>query len=187
VQNNTKKVFRERILTLLRNQKEEERLTKSLVIRDKLFKMPEFQGASTVLFYAPFDGEVDTSVMIEQAQKLGKEIGLPKIIREERKIVPTRVEYLGEDLELGPYGIQQPKEDRTKVLGLEDIDMVIVPCVALDKQNNRLGRGKGYYDRFLKRLSPDIPTVGLAFDFQMIDLLPQKAEHDTPVSHVISN
>ena len=65
--------------------------------------------------------------------------------------------------------------------------MVIVPGLAFDKHNNRLGRGAGYYDRFLSTLPTDIPTVGLAFDFQIIDRLPQQKEHDIPVSHVLVN
>ncbi|MCK4882323.1 MAG: hypothetical protein KAS92_04810, partial [Candidatus Omnitrophica bacterium] len=83
--NNSKLILRERILTLLRNQKEEERLTKSLAIGNKLFQIGEFQKAETILFYASFDGEVETFEMMKEAQKLGKTIGLPGILRDEKK------------------------------------------------------------------------------------------------------
>lgn len=185
--NNTKIFFRERILTLLRKQKEEERLIKSLVIGDKLFKMGEFQRAKTILFYASFDGEVETFEMMREAQKLGKKIGLPGIRKSEKKIVPMVVASLEVDLETGPYGIKQPKIDRANTLEKDRLDMVVVPGVAFDKQNNRLGRGGGYYDRFLGSLPSRVSTVGLAFDFQIVDALPPKEEHDIPMSCVLTN
>lgn len=184
---NSKKLLRERILTLLRNQKEEERLNKSLVISNKLFQMQEFQRAETILFYASFDGEVETFEMMKTAQKLGKTIGLPAIMRSEKKIIPTRVASLEMDLEAGPYGIKQPKIDSSEALKNDCLDMVIVPGVAFDKENNRLGRGGGYYDKFLSTIPSRVPTVGLAFDFQIVDSLSFKEEHDMPVSSVLAD
>lgn len=187
VQKNTKQIFRERILTLLANQKEEERLIKSSVIRDKLFRLAEFRKAETVLFYASFDGEVETFEMMRDAQKLGKTIGLPGIVAGERKIAPAAVASLDADLEIGPYGIKQPKSGAAEPLKIDCLDMVIVPGAAFDKRNNRLGRGGGYYDRFLGSLPSHIPTVGLAFDFQIVDSLPSLEEHDISVSFVLTN
>jgi 5-formyltetrahydrofolate cyclo-ligase len=59
-----------------------------------------------------------------------------------------------------------------------------VPGLAFDKKGNRLGRGKGCYDRFLKRLPKKIPTIGLAFDFQILPKIPAKT-HDISVNKVI--
>ncbi|MBN1869325.1 MAG: 5-formyltetrahydrofolate cyclo-ligase [Candidatus Omnitrophica bacterium] len=185
--NSSKKVLRERILTLLRNQKEEERLTKSLAISNKLFQMVEFQKAETILFYASFNGEVETFEMMKKAQKLGKTIGLPGIIKNKKKIVPTAVKSLESDLEIGPYGILQPRRGRGQTLKEDHLDMVIVPGVAFDRKNNRLGRGEGYYDRFLASLAPRTVTVGLAFDFQKVDFLFPQGKHDVPVSCVLTN
>ena len=178
--------IRTRIKKLLRNQKEEERLRKSLVILEKLFALPEFQNSKTVLFYASFDGEVETFEMMKQAQKLGKKIVLPIIRLKERKIIPALIHDLTEDLEAGPFGIPQPRYDKTRSLNPTDFDLVIVPGVAFDKENSRLGRGQGYYDRFLETLPRRIPTIGLAFDFQVVDRLPHQA-HDVSVSYVMSN
>jgi 5-formyltetrahydrofolate cyclo-ligase len=58
--------------------------------------------------------------------------------------------------------------------------------VAFDRKNNRLGRGEGYYDRFLKLLPSTTPTIGLAFDFQLVDTLPELEAHDMPVSLVLT-
>ncbi|OGX36284.1 MAG: 5-formyltetrahydrofolate cyclo-ligase [Omnitrophica WOR_2 bacterium RIFCSPHIGHO2_02_FULL_52_10] len=184
---NPKQIFRERILTLLRNQKEEERLAKSLAIKDKLFQMREFQKAKTILFYASFNGEVKTFEMMSEAQKLGKTIGLPRIAEDKNDFIPLAVVSLERDLELGAYGIKQPKSNPARVLNKDSIDLVIVPGVAFDQNNNRLGRGGGHYDRFLAELPPDIPTVGLAFDFQIVDDLSSQEGHDMPVSCVLVN
>jgi 5-formyltetrahydrofolate cyclo-ligase len=182
----TKTELRKKILTLLRKQKEEERLAKSLAVLNKLLKRPEFQKAFTVLFYAAFDGEVDTFEMMQRAQQLGKKIGLPYIVRKEKRMVPTMVESIEEDLAIGPYGVRQPREtSREKTLSTDNLDLVIVPGVAFDRHNHRLGRGQGYYDRFLKELSARTPTIGLAFDFQIVDYFPPKEEHDVPVSCVL--
>ena len=181
----TKQSLREKILILLRNQKEEERLSKSRSIHDKLFKMPEFQNAATVLFYASFDGEVNTFEMINQAKKLGKTIGLPRIIQSRNMLIPTLLNLSEDVLEDGPYGTKQPSA-QSPTMDMADLDVVIVPGVAFDRQKNRLGRGGGYYDRFLKTLH-NIPTIGLAFDFQIVDHLPFQEAHDVAVSCVLTN
>lgn len=179
-------VLRKKFLNLLKSQKGEDRLKKSRFIEQKLFSSVEFQEAKTILFYASFDGEVETFAMMKQARKLGKKIALPKIIENQRLFVPVLVEDLENDLVDGPYGIKQPKALSQRVR-LEDIALVMVPAVAFDRHNNRLGRGAGYYDRFLFRLPAHIPTIGLAFDFQVVDFLPHQREHDIAVSRVIVN
>ena len=69
----------------------------------------------------------------------------------------------------------------------DELDLVVVPGLAFDKRNNRLGRGQGYYDRFLKTLPRGVPTIGLAFDFQIVDTIPQRKEHDVAVDCVLVN
>jgi 5-formyltetrahydrofolate cyclo-ligase len=181
-----KQILRERLVTLLRNQKEEERLTKSLIIQDKLFKMREFEQASLILFYASFDGEVETFSMMKKVFQMGKKIGLPRVFQQQRTLIPTLLENLEGRLEPGPYGIVQPKAPGSSPLTFDEIDMVIVPALAFDKENHRLGRGAGYYDRFLEKLPSSVPTVGLAFDFQIVEQLPRQ-DHDVAVTHVLVN
>jgi 5-formyltetrahydrofolate cyclo-ligase len=183
--NLTKAKLRERILRLLKSQSEEERLKKSRVIAAKLLGNQEFREARTVLFYASCKGEVDTFEMMKQACQMKKTIGLPRVINPTR-FIPARVDDL-ESLETGPYGIAQPKNDKAHNFQTDMIDLVIVPGVAFDRRNNRLGRGLGCYDRFLKSLPKEVPTIGLAFDFQIVDLIPSLDNHDHPVSLVLSN
>ena len=179
-----KSVIRKKILSLLRNQKEDERLKKSKAIQKKLFALRIFKKAKIILFYASFDGEVETFSMMKQAQKLGKKIALPKIIRSRKKMTIGLVEDFRKELMNGPYGIKEPKKECFRRLELKDVDLAIVPAVAFDKARNRLGRGGGYYDRFLKKFPVHIPTVGLAFDFQILNDLPHH-KRDIAVSRVI--
>jgi len=182
-----KKELRKKILMLLKTQKEGEQLTKSLIIRDKLFNLPEYQEALTILFYASFQGEVNTFNMINESQSKGKKIALPKIDRGKKIFVPILVEYSEKELIAGSYGIMEPKKTEGMKVPLENIDMVIVPGIAFDKKNNRLGRGEGYYDKFLKKLPPTLPTIGLAYDFQIVENFPFQESHDVPVSQVLIN
>lgn len=182
-----KNFIREKILNLLRSQKQEDRLKKSRGILKRLFATLEFKQARTILFYASFDGEVETFEMMKQAQRLGKKVALPTIIKNPKKIVPALIENLEDDLQTGSYGIKEPKDVCARFVGLESIDLIIVPGIAFDKNKNRLGRGKGYYDRFLFTVPAAIPSFGLAFDFQIVDCLPPPEKHDRKVSRVIVN
>ena len=184
--NQDKILIRKRILNILKNQKEEDRIRKSGLIKDKLFADPGFRCSQTVLFYASFNGEVDTFEIMKQSQQEGKQIALPAIRLKEKKIVPCLVDILEDVLEDGPYGIKQPRMDRARSLDLHAIDLAVVPGVAFDRENHRLGRGAGYYDRFLTDLPKDTPSIGLAFDFQLLDKIPH-LEHDIPVSRVLTD
>ena len=182
----SKLAIRKRILKLLRNQKEEDRCKKNLVILRKFFAIKAVKLAKTILFYVAFDGEVETIDMIKRACAKGKKVAVPAILKDKKMIIPTLIRNCEEDLELGPYGIKHPKSNRTARINVDELDLVVVPGIAFDKKGHRLGRGAGYYDRFLARLPKDVPTVGLAFDFQMVNVLPHQ-DHDIPVSRVISN
>jgi len=183
---NQKQTLRQKLLGLLKNQKEEIRRKKSRLIQERLFKTPEFQSAKTVMLYCSFDGEVETHDMLKQAKKMGKDVAVPVTVRAEKKIIPSLVENIEEELTEGPYGIQQPKKESQKFVPHNRLDLVVVPGVAFDRRNNRLGRGEGYYDRFLKLLPSTTPTIGLAFDFQLVDTLPELEAHDMPVSLVLT-
>ncbi len=177
--------LRTHFLELLKKQASTERQAKSLSIEQQLFKLAAFQKARTVLFYASLPGEVDTFEMIKKTIELQKRICLPIVIQNQKAMIPTLIQTLA-DLENGVYGIAQPRKDSSVAVPVEEIDAVVVPGVAFDRSNNRLGRGKGYYDRFLTQLPKSTTTIGLAFDFQLTDSLPVE-EHDVPLSCIITN
>src|SRR3989338_791150 len=162
-----------------------EKTRKSAIIRDKLFNEEEFKKAKVVMFYVSLKDEVDTYHMIDEALKAGKRVCVPVILKEEKRLIAGEIHNRFEDLESQHFGIYQPRQDRAKEVPLDDIDLVVVPGVAFDKKNIRLGRGHGYYDRFLSGLPRATKALGLAFDFQIVEDLPQDS-HDIPVWKVVS-
>jgi len=179
----TKKQIRSKILLRLKIQKEEDRDRKSKIIKEKLFRTSVFKKAKTVMFYISFDGEVNTEEMIKEAYRLGKIVAVP-VCRDNRVTIRPCILREKVKLKKGPYGICEPAVK--KYIKLENLDLVIVPGIAFDKKGNRLGRGRGCYDYFLKRLNPRAVSIGLAFDFQILPSIPATTT-DVNVSRVISN
>jgi 5-formyltetrahydrofolate cyclo-ligase len=180
-----KKELREKFLTLLTQQKEQDRLVRSRSVQKKLWLRPEFMQAKTIMFYASFGGEVTTFEMIKEATQLNKNIALPIIVKDRKQIIPAIVEHPDQLIE-GMYGIKEPKLVEERVIDPQELELVLVPGLAFDKSNNRLGRGVGYYDRFLAGLPTGTPILGLAYDFQVVDRLPLEV-HDIALTGVITN
>jgi 5-formyltetrahydrofolate cyclo-ligase len=164
----TKAKIRNTILHRLKIQKEENRNKKSQIIKKALFRTSVFKKAKIVMFYMSFGGEVDTSDMIKEAKRLGKTVVVP-VCGKNRIIKPSMLKDKGKFLK-GPYGILEPV--LKKPISLKSLNLVIVPGLAFDKKGNRLGRGKGYYDRFLARLPRNVMSIGLAFHFQILPFIP---------------
>jgi len=180
----TKESLRKRILKKTRNQKEDIRFKKSSIIKKKLFKTREFKKAKVILFYMSFDGEVQTKDMIKDSIKEGKTVLLPVCKTRTKQIIPSRIWGLKrKDFCLGPYKIMRPKKINRFPIG--QIDLVVAPGVAFDKKGRRLGRGQGYYDRFLKKISDKAHSIGLAFNFQIVKKIPRISSFDLSVDKVI--
>lgn len=177
----TKQEIRSKILIKLKKQKEANRERKSAIIKKKLFKSPVFKRAKKIMFYISFDGEVNTREMIKEAKKTGKIIAVPVYRFKDNKIEPCLLQGRLA-LKRGPYGVYEPAIKRS--INLEELDLVIVPGIAFDKKGNRLGRGKGCYDYFLRYLPEDTPSLGLAFDFQILPSIPAN-RRDTGVKKLI--
>jgi len=141
----TKQAIRSKILLRLKTQKEEDRNRKSKLIGQKLFRALVFKKAKVVMFFISFGGEVDTQDMIKKAMDLGKRVAVP-VCRKKRVMRPSILQEKAK-LVRGLYEIYEPAIK--KFVKLEDLDLVIVPGIAFDKDGSRLGRGKGYYDTFL--------------------------------------
>ena len=165
----TKQALRSKILAKLKRQKEEDRKQKSRSIKNKLLRQTEFKKAKKVMFYIAMLGEVETKEMIETAKRLGKIIAVPVCVKNRASLRPAILDSHA-SLKKGPYGVPEPVVSR--FLRPEDLDLVITPGVAFDKKGNRLGRGKGYYDRFLSKIPKDTPSIGLAFSLQILPVVP---------------
>ena len=177
--------IRKHIKEKLNSHSELEKTQKSGIIKDRLFNEKAFEEAKVVMFYVSLKDEVNTISMIDGAIKIGKRVCVPVIIKEEKRLIAGELKNRIADLERQHFGIYQPKAGHVKEVPLEDIDLIIVPGIAFDKKNVRLGRGHGYYDRFLCAVPNKTRTVGLAFDFQVLEDLPQDS-HDIPVWKTIT-
>ena len=162
-----------------------EKSRKSAIIMDRLFNEEEFKKAKLVMFYVSLKDEVNTLTMIDEAVKMGKRVCVPVILREEKRLIAGEIKDREKDLERQHFGIYQPIAGKVKEIPLENIGLVVVPGIAFDRNNVRLGRGHGYYDRFLCGLPKKTKTIGLAFDFQVLEYLP-KDSHDIPVWKTIT-
>jgi 5-formyltetrahydrofolate cyclo-ligase len=176
----TKVQLRTKMLLSLRAQKEEDRNRKSSVIKRRLFNTAIFKKAKNVMFYISFDGEVDTQNMIKEAQKLGKTVTVP-VCRKNRNISACLLRK-GAKLKKGLYGTREPVAK--DYLPIDNLDLVLVPGAAFDKKGARLGRGKGFYDRFLAKLPAKATSIGLAFRQQVLPAIPSTV-NDTRVHRLI--
>jgi 5-formyltetrahydrofolate cyclo-ligase len=177
----TKAQIRSKILLRLKRQKEEDRDRKSKLIKDKLLRNKVFKRAKIVMFYIAFGGEVNTKEMIREAKKAGKLICVP-VYKKDKETMQPAIFKDHAKLKKGPYGVLEPVTET--MIKPEDLDLVIVPGLAFDKEGRRLGRGKGCYDRFLRTLSANTSSIGLAFDFQVLPLVPT-TRHDVSVNSII--
>ncbi len=155
-----------------------EKVSAAQRIKDLIVRIKEFIKAKTVMVYLAKADEVDTSPLIDEARAEGKEVVVPVVEGDN-----LRVCRLTKELEKSDLGILEPvKRDQ---IDMEDIDLVIVPGRAFAPTGQRIGRGKGYYDRFLSGLDKNVSTIGICFSCQMFPVLPV-SEQDKEVSAVIS-
>ena len=145
---------------------------------DKFRACELYKNAKTIYGYLPYNQEVRTTPMLEQALRDGKKVAVPKCYGDEMKFL-----YL-DDLALvekGYAGIPEPIADEP--VADDETALVLMPGLAFDPQGHRIGYGGGFYDKFLSR-EPNHPTLALCYDFQMLPKL-ETEEHDIPVDYVI--
>jgi 5-formyltetrahydrofolate cyclo-ligase len=133
-----------------------------------------------------FEHEVLTDGLLQQTMALGKQVVLPLVQPDRQELGLYAITDLERDLAPGYCGILEPDPQRTRAVAPETIDLVLVPGVAFDMCGGRLGFGAGFYDRLLDRLPRDVPTVGLAFDFQVMPRLPL-LPHDVKLAAVATD
>ena len=182
----TKKDLRAEILNKLQTLGVDEVLAKSLQIKTKLFSLDAFKKAKCVCFYVSLPTEVETRGMIDEALVLGKRVLVPLTNLENKELSLYEIKNRQNDLKKGAHGIMEPVPENTRLANLEEADCLIVPGIAFDKRNHRIGRGEGYYDRFLKKLSPRVSKIGLAFSCQVVQEIPTEA-HDVRLDMVLTD
>ena len=156
----------------------------SLDIMSSLLSNSHIQKADTILMYHSLPDEVDTHSALGQLLAMGKKVLLPKVVSETEMTIH---EYTGRDSlqPSEPYGILEPTTPELSIVNCQLSIVIVVPGMAFDKHGHRLGRGKGYYDRFLSRI-PNIYKIGVCFPFQLIDNVPSEPT-DILVDEVLSD
>lgn len=137
-----------------------------------------YQNAETIYGYLPYNQEVRTVPILEQALRDGKKVAVPKVYGDTMRFI-----YLDDLTQVAPseMGIPEPVADAP--FARDERALVLMPGLAFDKMGNRMGYGGGYYDKFLAE-EPDHPTVALCYGFQMVEHIPTE-DYDIPVDLVL--
>lgn len=158
----------------------EEKLRRSEVLLRKVEALPDFQESRVVLLYWSMADEVQTHAFVDKWYN-NKVVLLPCVDGDNLRLR----QYTGPDCMVSgeQFGIGEPTGAEWK--DLDAVDLIAVPGVAFDRTGNRMGRGRGFYDRLLKS-TPHAVKIGLAYDFQIIDTVPTEP-HDVRMNMVITD
>ena len=158
-----------------------ERVAAGRLIRDHVLEMPQVTSAGTIAAYYSVGTEPDTRGLIFALWKRGSYVVLPVLLPDGDL---DWASYEGpESLAPGPRGVLQPVEPVRGIGTVARADVVLVPALAVDVHGRRLGRGGGSYDRALARVGPQVPTIALLYDSELLPSVPAE-EHDQSVRAV---
>ncbi|HBE72410.1 MAG TPA: 5-formyltetrahydrofolate cyclo-ligase [Planctomycetaceae bacterium] len=167
-----------------KNQADKDSVSQQIV--ERFMGLPEYAKSQTVMFYIDVRDEVRTRHALPAALESGKRIVIPYCVDGELELF--HLESMDE-LDIGMYKILEPKADLREVaakrLGPSDLDLIMVPGVAFDRNGGRTGHGKGYYDKLLEHAPATTPLVALAFECQMFAEIPCES-HDIYMDKVVT-
>lgn len=172
-----KNQIRSEIKTVLAEMGPAEAASKSSAAAGRLIAEREFTDARSVMIFLPIPGEIDPLDIARAAWSQGKRVAAPKI-RAPGVMDAVEIHSLDQDLAPGAMDILEPIGNG--VLAAGELDLIVAPALAYDRRGNRLGRGGGYYDRFINRTDGCL-VCGLAFGGQLLDELPAEP-HDQQVN-----
>ena len=173
-----KKQLRRMIRERKRAMTEAEIQSRSEALAQLLYASEAYRNAKTIYGYLPYNQEVRTVPMLEQALRDGKQVAVPKVFGDEMKFL-----YLQDLTQVakGYSGIPEPIADEP--VAEDKTALVLMPGLAFDPKGHRIGYGGGFYDKFLAA-EPDHPTLALCYEFQLLPKL-ETEEHDIPVDVVL--
>ena len=173
-----KKTLRKQIREQKRAMTPEQIATASEKLVQMFLDTELYHQAETIYGYLPYNQEVRTVPLLQQALADGKRVAVPKVYEDEMKFIyMTDLTQVAE----GYAGIPEPIADDP--VADDPTALVLIPGMAFDTQGHRIGYGGGFYDRFLAE-EPNHPTIALCYDFQMVEDLPTE-EFDIPVDCVL--
>lgn len=173
-----KKELRRKIREKKRAMTPEEIQSASQKLKELFLVTEQYRGAKTVYGYLPYNQEVRTVPILEQALADGKRVAVPKIFGDEMKFI-----YLTDLNRVAASNLGIPEPVADEPVADDHTALVLMPGLAFDKEGHRIGYGGGYYDKFLAEESAH-PTVALCYEFQIVEQLPTE-EFDIPVDLVL--
>lgn len=172
---NDKKEIRLYIKNLKQSLSDQFKCDCAEIVFGHLFQLKEWHKAKNVLFYHSLPDELQTVKYLKLVAD--KNLFLPRVNGDILEIV----KYDGDSLEIGYYDILEPTSHQ--IVPPESMDLIIVPGIAFDKCGNRLGRGKGFYDRLL--VNTNAVKIGVGYDFQLLSSIPHDY-HDIKMDIIIT-
>lgn len=166
--------LRNKLRALLAAIPTEELQQRSAKVAVQLFSQPEYRQAETMMIYLSLPREVDTTSIVVRAWQDGKRVVAPQVLWESKQMIPIEIGSLENDVAVGSMGVREPI--RGEPVPIDAIDLVVVPGLAFDPFGNRLGRGRGFYDRFLSRKEFRGTPCGLALEEQVVTSIPADAK-----------
>ena len=173
-----KKALRSQIRARKRAMTEEEIVSRSEALGQLFVRSEAYRNAKTIYGYLPYNQEVRTVPMLEQALKDGKRVAVPKCYGDEMKFL-----YLDDLTQVAPGYANIPEPIADEPVADDPTALVLMPGLAFDPQGHRIGYGGGFYDKFLST-EPEHPTLALCYEFQMLPHL-ETEDHDIPVDTVL--
>ncbi|MGM0368790.1 MAG: 5-formyltetrahydrofolate cyclo-ligase [Bacillota bacterium] len=180
----TKREQRKKLLAIRKKLSAREVRAKSKSITTQLFNTEEFDQARTILSYIDFNNEVKTKPIIKRMLADSKRVVVPITDRAENRLYLSELRDFDKELEVGSYGILEPKEEYQRLIQPCKLDLILMPGLGFDHQRNRIGYGGGYYDRLLAEI-PEVETIALAFEEQLVANI-KTSSHDCKVKQIIT-
>jgi 5-formyltetrahydrofolate cyclo-ligase len=172
--------LRQKIQTALEKISPAVRAVESIELCERL--EAQLRSARTILFFAPLPDELDVWPLLEKFLAAGKICALPVFDSATQTYSARRVQNLAADIATGKFGIREPVSSCAEIPP-EKFDLILVPGVAFDWNGNRLGHGRGFYDRLLAKTSG--LKCGVGHDFQLIGKVPAEP-HDAKVNFIVT-
>jgi 5-formyltetrahydrofolate cyclo-ligase len=142
----------------------------------------QMQSAHTTLFFASLPDELDVWPLLVEFLAVGKTIALPFFDEEKKTYGARRVKNAVTEIIAGKFGVREPASSCAGI-SMDQFDLALVPGAAFDFSGNRLGRGRGFYDRLLGKISGI--KCGVAYDFQLLEKIPAEP-HDAKVDFILT-
>jgi 5-formyltetrahydrofolate cyclo-ligase len=175
-----KAVLRSEMRTRLEKISPAVRAVESIELCERL--KTQMPSAHTILFFAPLPDELDGWPILELSLALGVTCALPFFDAEKKTYGARELKILKTDLVTGKFGVREPANSCAEI-PLNKFDLALVPGMAFDLSGNRLGRGKGFYDRILAQASGI--KCGVGYDFQLLEKIPAEA-HDARMDFILT-